>query len=309
MINSSQFFLGIGPPKTATSWLYQALSKHPEIKLPPVKEIGYLWEKRFLPERNYASRFFSDHWYFRSRRRYITRSFREHLNDLLKMRINTKKLSWDLHYSLLPHTDSWYARLFDQHTMTGDITPKYCELEAADISEIRHQYGELKIIITVRDPIEREWSRAKMNLCKKPGRTPEEVPASEWISHFDDPRQSVANDYCALYERWSRSFGEENVHLTFYDEIQRDGWPVFHTLCRFLGVDQLTDEFREHVIQPANVGIKAAIPRVYEEYLLAKHEAHIMSFAKRFPDYEYPLKWLETHSQASSASQVEVQEP
>src|SRR6478735_11126174 len=34
-------FLCIGAPKTGTTWLYKHLSRHPEIWIPPVKELHY----------------------------------------------------------------------------------------------------------------------------------------------------------------------------------------------------------------------------------------------------------------------------
>jgi len=76
-------FLAIGPPKTATTWLYNALIQHPDVKFPPMKEVGYLWEKKFLGQRNYMSLFFCKHWFYKARRKYILYSFYQHVKNLL----------------------------------------------------------------------------------------------------------------------------------------------------------------------------------------------------------------------------------
>ena len=188
-------FLGIGPPKTATSWLFFALSQHPEVSLPPKKEIGYLWEKYFLPQKNFFSRFINNHWYYIARRKYLSNSFKNHIKNLKRLRIDRKKLLWDIHYTIFPHTDSWYSRLFDRQLLSGEVTPKYCELPEIEVAKIYQIHPNLKIIISLRDPVEREWSRAKMNLCKNQNKHPSEIEQYEWIAHFDDPLQSSVNDY------------------------------------------------------------------------------------------------------------------
>jgi hypothetical protein len=297
-ITEPPHFLGIGPPKTATSWLYKSLAKHPNVNLPPLKEIGYLWEKSFLPKRSYMSRFLSRHWFYVGRRRYVLVAFRNHLRDLATLKIDGRKLRWDLNYSVMPHTDSWYRGLFDKDVISGDITPKYSELKEADIADIRSVFGEKKIVISARDPIEREWSRAKMNLCKKKNRDPNEVNEHEWIEHFDNTKQSWTNDYAALYERWAKVFGEENTSLIFFDEIERDAWTAFGRLCEFLGLDQLPVDFKKDIVNPANVGIGEPIPRRFEEYLLSKHRENIIRLSQRFPECSFPLDWLDRHEES-----------
>lgn len=264
-----------------------------------MKEIGYLWERSFLPKSNYVSRFLSKHWYYQARRKYIITSLQSHLQSAMNLKVNRKKLAWDLHYFLLPHTDSWYERLFENDSVTGDITPKYCELNEVDIFRIKRRYGDIKIIITVRDPVEREWSRAKMNLCRKQNRHPSEISEHEWIQHFDNLRQSESNDYLALYNRWAGVFGEEKIHLVFYDEICLDGWLAFYELCQFLEISQPPDGLKRHVLKPTNVGIKGEIPMFFEEYLLSKHEEKIIQLAESFPNYRYPSQWLEKHRRSS----------
>ena len=275
--------------------MYHVLSRHPEVRLPPRKEIGYLWEKRFLPNRNYTSPFFDKHWYYRGIRTYIFRSFRNHMKPLRRRQLNLPKLLWDIRYAFLPHTDSWYSGLFDNQHVSGDITPKYSELSEADLVEFRKSFGTTKILITLRDPIDREWSRAKMNLCKRQNRQPSEVGYDEWINHFDDDEQSKANDYAALYSRWAGVFGRENVCVIFYDEIENDGWIIYQKICAFLGLTQPSISLKDTVLAPKHVGIVSLIPKDLHEYLFLKHRKTMACIADTFPEHAYPKEWIEKH--------------
>ncbi|MEM8638426.1 MAG: sulfotransferase [Cyanobacteria bacterium P01_G01_bin.54] len=289
-------FLGIGPPKTATSWMHKALRQHPEAHLPPMKEIGYWWAQSFLADRRYWSRFFDAHWYYRESRSYLIASGRRHWQALKSGQLAGPALAWDLHYFFWPRTESWYRRLFDGRRVSGDITPKYCELDDAAIAAIQQRFPHLKIILSVRDPVEREWSRAKMNLCLKRGRMIEAIPHQDWLAHFDQPAQAIANDYQGLYARWAEYFGPEQIHLVFYDQVQTDAWQVFNDLCQFLGLSSLPDQEQQRIVRPANVGLTRPIPTHYEAYLFAKHREHMLRFAKAFPHYPYPQQWLQTHA-------------
>ncbi|MGB0561092.1 MAG: sulfotransferase [Spirulinaceae cyanobacterium] len=289
-------FLGIGPPKTATSWIHQALRQHPEAHLPPMKEIGYWWARSFLPDRNYLSRFFDPHWYYRESRSYIIDSGRRHWQALKSGQLDWRKLIWDGHYFLWPHTEEWYQRLFDKRRVAGDITPKYCELPEGAIAHLRRRFPHLKIIISVRDPVEREWSRAKKKLCLRRGRAIEDVPYQEWLAHFDHPAQAIASDYQGLYARWADYFGHDRIHLVFYDQVQADAWQVFNDLCQFLNLSPLPEQRKAKIVRPANVGLASPIPAHYEAYLFAKHQEPMLRFAKAFPDYPYPQQWLQHHA-------------
>lgn len=287
-------FLGIGPPKTATSWMYAVLESHQEVALPPIKELGYLWARTFLPDATYISRFTSRHWYFRTRRYQVRARFRRHARNLVRGRIEPSWLLWDLRYALMPHTDAWYSSLFSDRRLSGDITPKYCELPDEHIQRIREDYPDLKIVISVRDPVEREWSRAKMNLCAKRSRNPSDVPDAEWFEHFDRPAQAAANDYLALYRQWSDQFGETSVHVLFFDDVVADPHRTLTDLCRFLGIAAPGDA-TDDLARPRNAGVAATIPEHLRAYLFNKHRSKMITFADAFAGSDHPRRWLERH--------------
>ncbi len=142
-------FIGIGPPKTGTTWLYSVLSFHPEIYLTPDKEIRYWW---LLNERLGSGLFtflFSRHWHFKEKRKIALKVFIGFVLNFLKTRkFKWGYYSWFCRYFLGKRNNIWYESLFSTKKISGDIPPKYSELNDDIIAEIKKEYPELKVIIT-----------------------------------------------------------------------------------------------------------------------------------------------------------------
>ncbi|MGI9569745.1 MAG: hypothetical protein ACR2PH_08415, partial [Desulfobulbia bacterium] len=71
-------FIAIGPPKTGTTWIYKNLEAHPEVWMPPDKEIRHFWEKVFTDESSYKERRSSLHWHHVARQIFCQKRLREH---------------------------------------------------------------------------------------------------------------------------------------------------------------------------------------------------------------------------------------
>ena len=171
-------FICVGPTKTGTTWLFHHLSSHPEVWLPPPKEMHYYWgmgrrssgrrgfigkiKQKLLVNLQYKWRY----QYFKQR----WRAYQARAVDL-----NWDAVSWDLKYLFLPQSPAWYARLLDKPLVTGDITGGYYCLGDEEITRLHAYLPEVKIILTLRDPVERLWSEARMHLLALPHRKIEDV--------------------------------------------------------------------------------------------------------------------------------------
>ena len=129
-------FIGIGPPKTGTTWIYQNLLNHPEVQMPPDKEIRFFWERYFVGKLALRELLSGDHWHVKGRRAFHKNRFKKHFSDLVTFKLNGRELGWDVNYLFGDRTDKWYASLFEHGAVSGDITAKYCELPEAEISRI-----------------------------------------------------------------------------------------------------------------------------------------------------------------------------
>ena len=263
--------------------------------MPPDKEIRHFWERAFIGSLSYRERKKSTHWHHQARQIFCRERMQTHRQNLRSLKIDPKTLWWDLTYAYGPHTDRWYSSLFDPELVSGDISAKYCELPDEEIKRIRSNFPDVKIIITLRDPVEREWSRAKMNLCKRTGRRVDEVSRDEFIAEFNDPPQQQANDFASLIRSWSKAFGASQVLVLFYDELISDPLKYFETLCRFLGISEPDDTLTRQLKEVVFRGVAGDLPTEYERYLFELHRGNIESLL-RFTDKKcYPERWLHTH--------------
>ena len=286
-------FIGIGPPKTGTTWIYENLRKHPQVVMPPDKEIRYFWERAFIGNLSYAERLKSEHWHVRGRRFYLKNRFKAHLADLLRLKVDSESLTWDSRYLLWKQTDAWYSGLFSTSAVGGDISAKYCELPETEVARIRATFPRLKVVITLRDPIEREWSRAKMNLCKKRNRQIADVSTDEFVTEFNDPPQFKSNDYKSLIELWQKQFSPAQVLILFHDELLENPFVYYCRLCDFLQLERPNREAENRLREVVYKGIEGTIPPHLKEILVGMHTDHIQSLKDFIPQEPYPGKWLE----------------
>ena len=140
-------FLVIGAQRAGTTWLHRVLQQHPNLWLPPVKELHYfdkLDTKRTILDAN-------------ERRRVGFRGL---------ITIDP----WFFRYWLIRRSDAWYEALFHQAQrkglLTGEITPAYATVDEDVLRRIKRTNNEIKLVFIMRDPVERAWS-AVNNAVKK----------------------------------------------------------------------------------------------------------------------------------------------
>ncbi len=282
-------FICIGLPKAGTTWIASMLSKHPQVYLPD-KEIRYFWEKAHLGENNIFKRLTSSNWHYRSKRNFYRSRFLFHLREFFNLRIDIKRLMWDLKYMVLPRSDKWYLSLFDKDIVSGDISPIYHVLEEREIEYIGRLLPDTKIIIMIRNQVEREWSRAKMVLCKNRNKKIEEVSEDAFVKYIN--KQKGVNNYIKLIGMWKKYFGEDKTLIVFYDELIEDSVLLLEKLCNFLDIDPPNNSLKNITSSYINKGISGKIPYRLEEYLFHIHRKPMMEQVEFFPHVEYPQKWL-----------------
>src|SRR5690606_33123534 len=128
---------------SGTTWLHRALSAHPDIWMPPIKELHH----------------FDDG----GRSRYF-----KHL--IKRIRQRSRPTKWDMRYFLGRPSDQWYASLFhdaqNRGFTCGEITPDYAVMDRERFCQLFALNPAAKTIFLIREPIERCWS-GYMNARKK----------------------------------------------------------------------------------------------------------------------------------------------
>jgi len=129
----------------------------------------------------------------------------------------------------------WYSNLFenaDKNKITGEITPDYM-FHQHTIAELYKYFPETKIIIILRNPLERSYSA--FNLFKSHGRfknmTFEEALKAE-------PFLLEQSLYCKQLENVYRYFNKEQVLIKFYEHISGAPLEFYQSVCDFLSIDK-----------------------------------------------------------------------
>jgi len=292
-------FLGIGAPKTGTTWLYAQLRRHPQIWLPPAKELHY-----FDRSEDYVSPgglSIPSPW----RRavaggRWGARRTAANIGRLGKaiLRGDTESAAWLAELTVARYDDEWYASIFDRRRAVaphrGEITPAYAMLRDADVARMRAMNPALRLIFIIRDPVEREWSSMRYNVGR--GRLDIDLDDIDHVlarleheaaaAQAGDPSRA---DYRATIETYLRHFPREQFLVCFYDAVATRPDAVMAAVCDFLGAPPPP-------AAPGGAPVNASTPRPMppeaRAALRARHDAMMTWLAETLGGYA--AAWLDS---------------
>jgi hypothetical protein len=277
-------FICIGPERTATSSLYLFLDSHPEFHMVPQKEIRYWNEGNLIPGHSAAGVILSGHWHYR----HIRKSLLRHVAKAVLGRVPPSEVGWYLRYAFGRRSRLWYHSLFEngENLITGDISPLYYHLPEPAVREIAEYNSSIKIIMIIRDPVARTWSKVRMNLLRHRGRSFREVPEREFYQAFDRIRDEWV-PYLETASIWKDYFSE--VHLGFFDDLREDSGRFFSDILSFLGAEDI-DSF-SLPDRKANRGLPVRMPELFRSYLAEQYREEITALSETVYG-EYARRWL-----------------
>jgi hypothetical protein len=210
-------FIGVGAPRSGTSWIYEVLSRHSALWLPPVKELHYFDEpvksKRYY--RYLRMRLISGLWIKRPLSRF------------------------DLRYFIGKRSDAWYCSLFQparsRGLLTGEITPAYCTLDEASLRHVRTLNPEVRLIYIMRDPVMRSWSAVVKR--RQTHGVPRIANDEDAIEYAKTEAVKKRSSYLESIERFERVFAREQIFYGFYEQLADNPQGLVTNLLTFLGVD------------------------------------------------------------------------
>lgn len=120
-------FICIGAQRAGTTWLYTQLRRHPNVFLPPLKELHYFDRDERYPTPNTLSERSA---FKRLRNRDRARWAALDVYRGLRYR-DWNNLIWSLKFHFGSIDDRWYVNLFpmSKSVCSGDITPGYSVLD------------------------------------------------------------------------------------------------------------------------------------------------------------------------------------
>ena len=128
---------------------------------------------------------------------------------------------------------SWYARFFADAppgTVRGEATPGYLYSEEAP-SRIRELLPNAKLIVSLRDPVERAFSAYRMAISKL------HIPPCPFETALDRYPFLIRNSlYSEALARYFQFFPRENMRILLFHEMMAHRPKTLAELYRFLGV-------------------------------------------------------------------------
>lgn len=223
-------FLGIGANRGGSSWLYRVLAHHPEVWLPPVKEIHH-FDRQSTGRR--VAKYLGKEGLVRLRDYATGDAFRTSADGLFR------NLAWDVHYLLVPESLQWYVDLFRPHhgQITGEVTPAYAILDETTVREIHARNPELKALFLLRNPLDRGWSSLVNNLAKKQRRNIREVESSEMYRRIDAVGFQLRSDYARTIRIWSNVLDPDRLFIGYMEQIRDEPQELLRRVCLFLGIE------------------------------------------------------------------------
>ncbi|MEQ9299452.1 MAG: sulfotransferase [Cyclobacteriaceae bacterium] len=262
-----RFVFCIGAQKAGTTWLYEVLKKHPELFVPPVKELNYCTE--IVEGEKWMKKYTSDDWNSKRWRRWIR-------NNLLELVHQPSAAAlWTLLFCLIPrnkHLISIYKLIFSRDKLNLDVSPSYASLKSESWSMIKGSFRDSKILFILRDPIERDWSALKMNLIDHGWASASEFDKKDHTSTL--VKYSKYSDYKTTLSSVLKVYDMSNVHICYYDELKKDPQAFLDKVCDFLSVSIIKLPSRSQ--NPINAGFEKVMSAEYQDLLVKKHADQIL---------------------------------
>lgn len=208
-------FLGVGPPRTGTTWLHRTL----------VGRVG-------LP-------------------------------------LNVKEINFfDVYYD---KGADWYLSHFrraDPQLPMGEVCNYFAFPKARERIQ-KHMPG-CRIIVSLRDPVERAYSHYKLMRC----RAYTKAGFEEFLA--TRPQVTGANRYAFHLADWFARFGRQRVLVCFYDDLKKDPQAYSDRISDFIGIARSPLDSAEGLSDSVNSF--SSLPRSHK---LAQNARHLRVYLKR----------------------------
>ena len=281
-------FLGIGAQKAGTTWLHNALNRHPDLWLPPIKELHYFNSVHLRRAGN------PDRAALQSGRieKAATAIARLKTSKNIKSASRQEKLEILRLLKRREITDEWYGTVFraaPAHAKCGEKTPEYALLPDAAFEHILRLNPAMKFVFILRDPIDRAWSQLRMLQRNSDAST---VYVPEVLRFVDKPQFIARSDYMPTITRVRKFVPETRLLILFFDDLVTDPVGFLKAVMTFLDVDPARGRFA-NVKEGRNVGATETLtPELYGRLKELLRPAY-----RHLHDVNNPIvtHWIERH--------------
>lgn len=217
--------LCIGAQKAGTSWLAQMLGQHPQVWIPPFKEVQF-FNYRYLPGHQYWIK-----WHYKNKPREIRE---RHIKREVPMPPELDAYLDGLTSGQMFH-NQWYKRVFapaPKNAVPMDFTPEYSTVPEEGVEFMARFLRKAKVIYLIRHPVDRAISQLRMNL-RREKRSPKSV--ADWFEEVRNPVLFERGDYATYLPRWQKHFPD--MQVIPFGRIARQPGELMDEIEEYLGID------------------------------------------------------------------------
>lgn len=221
------YFIGIGVAKAGTSWLGQYFGSHPEVCFSPVKEIHFFDSKFLKFVKEVKLKRIN---YFKQTVKKINKT----TDSSVLFNIKQCLFLIEMFHNPIAYHDYFDYIKKENEIICGEITPEYSLLGRDGLLYMRDFLNSPKIILMLRNPVERQWSQVRFHKKFIPNLVFEDY----FLKSFNLKRFVEWSSYQDLLPKLFSVFKKEEIHIIFYEDlfnpkIQED---ILKNLCEFLEI-------------------------------------------------------------------------
>lgn len=158
---------------------------------------------------------------------------------------------------------AWYRSIFSGHDLDGkacgDITPAYSILPLDTIRECHFHFPDARLIYLLRNPIERAWSAAKMELGWA-GIGIDQASHQWFVDQFTSPDSLMRGDYETCLRNWLECYPREQLLVCLFEELTTAPRQFLEKCFRHIGVCGTRHDWTVDLKKPLHGGIRADLP-------------------------------------------------
>lgn len=257
-------FVCIGAQKAGTQWLYDQAASHPDVWMPPIKELRYFYGR-----------------WPKARREALAR-----LNVLLREQargneVDRRDLEFLRRMWFETADDSagdlrLYRRLFwvADGAITGDVSPQYARLDRDRAAALLKGLPRVPVLYFVREPVGRVWSQICM-MVHWGKIDPAVVERPEVLAEYlHRPGVAEMSFQSRVVEMWSELAADRFAVFTMGDMIAQPTdfrWRVFARIGLDAAQCELPADYNKKDGRPKPL-LTVALQRVIEDFLADEPE-------------------------------------
>lgn len=285
------FLLGLGAQKAGTTWLHDYLSNA------DCTDLGFIKEYHFLDVRH------KERDSITVRKRGFKRKLVEGARQLLQEDTISFEACPHIWVRLAWHSQpSLYYEYFtgllrpSGVTLTGDLTPDNCILDASALREIYSQFSDrgvcVKPVFLMRDPVERIWSAIRMNRRKGKALV-EDDDEKEILRRLKLRTVMERSSYHKTLSAIKAVFEPQDCFISLYEEVFTP--TEISRLCSVLNIEYVPPDFEKHLNKTekksdiSDEAVKAVAKHLEESYSAAAAHFGSEKILKLWPSAKYVL--------------------